>query len=61
MVDARSYGYGKGLSRRTRLYYVDNPQAAAEPSATVVRYKFFARVSAKKCCEGSAPERPTRG
>ena len=49
------------LSRRTKLYYVDNTQAAAEPSATVVRYKFFARVSANECCEGSAPDRPTQG
>ena len=35
--------------------------AAAEPSTTERALQVFARVSAKKCCEGSAPERPTRG
>ena len=49
---------GLGLSLRTILYYVDNPLAVADPTATDARAKFLRASRLRSAREGSAPVRP---
>ena len=48
-MDVSMHGCLLGLSRRTKLYYVDNPWAVAVPSDTRRARHVFARVSTEKC------------